>query len=345
MEAKLQQYNTRRSDKYPDTWICTCKSWIFQRADARDRHCKHTLYLMNKMGLGEPVVQAASAKRAERHVPGFRVNMCSLDPPAMTYKRLEDGQNDSVLGWLVSVKHDGMFGRWDGHVMLTRSGNTLAPVPSGAGLSLPTKASLRKAGLSSLDGEIFMPSLGPGQEREGVAGLAHGGGWPDGASFLAFDGVPVRASMPFSERIAAVSSVLGGRKKDAHNVYVAKNTPVPNAALLRDLQTEVTKQGLEGLVLRDPDGLFAKTRTRNTLKWKPIHRGKVRVVSQKASFGGRGTIYTVVELDGPQDNTTPFNIYYQGSSPLRPSKTGILPFSYSGRHANGHPELASLSRS
>ena len=152
--------------------------------------------------------------------------------------------------WLYSEKLNGVRGFWDGKKMLSRNG-TVIHLPKRISKQLPTDL--------KLDGEFWGPTRTFQNIVNATQSQSESKYWR-GVYFYIFD---CHSKEPYIERYNRIKLLP----------RVCKQTPILKSNIVRKLNT-VIKRGGEGLILRDPAGLY-KNRGRTTLvvKVKPIHVG------------------------------------------------------------------------
>ncbi len=178
-------------------------------------------------------------------------------------------------GWLASEKYDGVRALWDGQQLRFRSG---LPVAAPASF-------LRQLPPVALDGELW---LGRGS-FEALSGLvrrqsASAAGW-QGLRYMVFD-LP-QASGGFAQRQRQLQTLLPARQQSqpsATIVAVAQTVLQDRADMLQRLQA-VVQGGGEGLVLRQPDALYAAGRSAAMVKVKPLHDAEAVVLAHVPGQG------------------------------------------------------------
>ena len=154
-------------------------------------------------------------------------------------------------GLIVSEKFDGIRALWNGTDFLTRNGRII-DVPAYFKADMPS---------FEVDGELWC-----GHGNYGLAqGMTKGGtihqGWDTGV-FMAFDLPTVRAS--FADRLKELNQI-----KPTETMAIVKHTTITSARHLKDWYHHIIANGGEGLMLRNPDARYCRSRTTNLLKLKP----------------------------------------------------------------------------
>lgn len=165
----------------------------------------------------------------------------------MLLNELEEAQD--VRGWLCSEKLDGWRCLWNGAQLYTRHGRILS-APEWFVATLP---------VATLDGELYAGMEGCGA----VVSAIQRDDW-SGLSFHAFD-APLHFGA-FKYRIQYVEKMCEGT-----TAHFVPHTPVADYAEARQRAREIVWRGGEGVVLRNPHGLYkAGCRSQDVLKFKPF---------------------------------------------------------------------------
>lgn len=291
-------YTQRR---HPDgSYSCSCMAWKKQYAPPNQRTCKH---LIAQLGAAHERKRAPASFRGDTRKPPTTITTHPLDPPPMRYHRWTPDQD--VTGWWASIKLNGIWARWEHGHLFTKSGRELHPPPS-ITQHLPPRV--------SLNGELM------GQRNH----LLHDQ-WTAPATFWVFD--LVDPDQPFEKRWKRLQAL--------QRQYGFQLIPHQKIRSLRDLQVwqqRVDKASHEGLVLRNPQGRYeGGKRSRTTLKWKPWHQARGRVMGRE-SRKTRDVLLVhyqnhVLKLTVPKT-----------FSPRRKHVT----FRYSGKDERGRPEIPQL---
>lgn len=155
---------------------------------------------------------------------------------------------------LASPKLDGYRASVQGGVVLSRN---LKPIPN--------KRVQKLFGLpryEGLDGELIVgAATAPDAFRATSSGVTRADGEPD-VWFHAFDVLPSNlAPGPFIERLRYVCSKVGGR------ALAVPHTDVLNAGALARVEEQFLAAGYEGVMLRDPQGLYKQGRSTAREGW------------------------------------------------------------------------------
>jgi len=302
-KAKINDYD-QTYDALSGRGTCTCMAWRFSKAP---KWCKHlTAAFGDNPNLRGTLIHRVSVG-SNRSLPKR-----ALHPVPMSYYHVEKENVDNGHYW-VSVKYNGIFTRWDGSQLLTKSGKAILNVPEHVAKHLPPGV--------KLDGELY------GKSWTNTMNAMHGHFSPE-VRFMVFDLVDTR--MPWIERYKELT-----RLNKKHKFHLVIHHPIRTLEEFHHLQKEVAKHGEEGLVLRHDEGLYTPgKRVRNTLKWKPMSRGTA-TVKQCTKSPQRGYTLLVEENKVMEGKQAVFKL-----NSMEAKRVGEqVHFVYSGRHENGTPEI------
>lgn len=159
-----------------------------------------------------------------------------------------------LSGWIATEKFNGCRACWDGETLWSRGGNPIM-APSWFTASLPN---------TPLDGEVWC-----GFNALEAARLAvQYGRFTPSARFVVFD-LPTNARTDYLGRNADARWLL---RRQRH-VDVVKPTVIRDRAHLVSLVRAVKAHGGEGLVVRQPVGLYKPGRTKAAVKVFPYMVG------------------------------------------------------------------------
>lgn len=188
-------------------------------------------------------------------------------------------QSRNVTGWLMSEKLDGVRAIWDGSQFRSRNGNSFA-APGWFTRDLPPFA---------LDGELYM---GRGQFQTAVGVVRKkapvDSEWA-GMAFRVFDAPSAWGG--FAKRLAVAKIMVEGcefagvvdhRECGGHDDLIA-------------FGREICAMGGEGVMVRDGDAKYTRSRSKNLLKWKPFRTDEAEVIGSEPGTGRlSGTIGAIV---------------------------------------------------
>jgi len=207
---------------------------------------------------------------SQHYTPGYY-----MVSPMLAKKYLPDKHN--VIGWYASEKLDGVRAIFDGKSFWTRNGNRLdAPYHF--------TASLEKLPLHGrfLDGELYI-SRGRFNECSGIV-RRHGDEWW-GIEFHVFDLISERDS--FAIRNDDLRMMI----EDAdipHLIHVEQDI-VKCLDELSNWHNEITRQGGEGIMLKNPQSMYEQKRSSHLLKMKDFHEAEytcVGIENGKGKYNG-----------------------------------------------------------
>lgn len=264
-------------------YSCSCPAWRNAGGAIDARTCKHlrahrgdaaeaARLGVDASALGTKVKKASAPKSAP--APSASTTAAAVSdaaegeaPPVLLAHSWE---NESVEGWWMSEKLDGVRAWWDGARFVSRLGNAfLAPAWFTAGL--PSHP---------LDGELWIARKAF-QKCVSVVRRQDGGEqWKD-LRYLVFDAPHL--PLPFEERLAFLHTLWKERPHPyarTHDHFVCKGLSHMKAELAR-----VEALGGEGLMLRRPGSAYEKGRSSSLLKVKTFHDAEGRVIGHE---GGKG---------------------------------------------------------
>ena len=235
-----------------------------------------------------------------------------------------------VSGWLMSEKLDGVRGYWDGQQMLSKNGNRFYP-PAAFITDLPP---------FPLEGELW-GGRGRFEQTVGIVKKQQPhDGWLQ-IKFAIFD-VP-QAPGGFTVRMAKADKWFAGHPSDY--AFIIQQTPVRDqVALLKELQ-QIDKLGGEGLIVRQPDALYATGRSSEILKVKNYADAEATVVEHlpgKGRNAGRLGSLLVALDDGTQFKIGSGFSDAERQSP--PPVGTVISYKYYGTYQSGLPKFPSFLR-
>lgn len=182
-------------------------------------------------------------------------------------------QNQTVTGWAMSEKLDGVRAYWDGKRLISRQGYPFTPPP----------AFTRDFPPYPLDGELYSRR---GQfEQISAAVRSSKGNWT-GIKLHVFD-VP-QASGSLHQRLAVAAAHL---KKHPHaNFQIIPQITVKNPEQVQQFLKQVEAGGGEGVMLRNPAPPYQGGRSDNLLKVKSTHDAECVVTQHhegKGKYAGK----------------------------------------------------------
>jgi len=198
--------------------------------------------------------------------------------------------NFPYLAWWMSEKYDGVRAIWDGKQFSSRNGQIYhAP-------KWFTDAMPRSIGL---DGEFFG---GPHKFAETSGTVRRKDSDWKHISFMAFDLVSHESDkLPYSERY----QLLKGLVQEAHRrksswIKLVTQIPITSTAQLYTFYQKVLRSGGEGVMIRNPLAPYEHKRSKNLIKFKPVHDQEAVVtgfVEGRGKFKGVLGAFQVDMLD------------------------------------------------
>ncbi len=235
-----------------------------------------------------------------------------------------------VSGWLMSEKLDGVRGYWDGKQLFSKNGTPFFP-PAEFIRDLPP---------FPLEGELWGGRNSFEKTTSIVMQQQPHAGWLK-LKFAIFD-VP-KAPGGFTARISKAKNWFNTHHSDY--AFVIPQVPVRDQAQLLEELQRIEHLGGEGLIVRNPDGLYTAGRSPEILKVKNYRDAEATVVGHLPGKGrNRGRLGALlVELaDG-----TRFKIGSGFSDSVRetpPPLGTIITFKYYGTYQSGIPKFPSFLR-
>lgn len=214
---------------------------------------------------------------------------------------------------LASVKLNGMFARWSDGQLRTKSGRVLKHAPSSVTEHLPRDM--------ELDGEIYHPDFS--LVRLAVLGTD----WHPDVHFVVFD--VYDTTLPFEQRWQKLEQY-----RKHHPSKPFKMVKQYDRDEWTRLVDQVIENKEEGLVLRDPKGMYeTDKRSKTTLKWKPISYGTAKVITVDPSKRTARFVETGSETEF---------VAKIGSNIVSLTQNQTVRFSYYGRTEHGRPEFPKI---
>ena len=181
-----------------------------------------------------------------------------------------DADKDDVIGWLMSEKLDGIRATWNGEQLISKQGNPFH-APDWFIQQLPP---------FSIDGELWTQR----NDFENISSIVRQQ-QPDSRwqqiNYQIFEvpnqpgGLMVRLSV-LSEFLAEHSPPF---------ISIIKQTKIKSQSQLEQALQQVTTNGGEGLVVRDPDAPYHTGRSKQALKVKTYQDTECTVIGYKAGNG------------------------------------------------------------
>lgn len=178
-------------------------------------------------------------------------NSLANKPDLFLLKTYDDSKE--VVGWVMSEKLDGIRGFWTGEELLTRGGKRLNP-PTWFTQNYPPFA---------IDGELWTKR----GDFENISSIVRsknsGDRWQDIVHHI-FEVPNQTGGLP--DRLAILKTYLA--ENPVNHLKILKQTVVKSQQHLQDFLAEVVGNKGEGVVVRNPDSLYATGRLSSALKVK-----------------------------------------------------------------------------
>ena len=280
-------------------YSCTCPGFIYQNRPFRDRVCKHISSVTGK--------KATKRGKSSIYAKDFK--------KPMSFKVLEENEEPPV-GWYASLKADGFYVRIVGRKVYTKSGRLLEGVPEQLTKQFSPKF--------VYEGEVFPTNIEMKKQlrRELISDALHGGLWDKRLTIIAHD--VIMPGVPYKERLDVLSKLPA--------VSVVPHI-ITSKEFFHQMCGQIESQKQEGLVLRDPNGMYEHgKRTNNTLKWKPWKTKKVSIPNKHLPKTTKsGVTYTVV------DGQYKYRVHVPKSKLTKKKK--CMKIKYNGENEDGSPDL------
>ncbi len=236
-----------------------------------------------------------------------------------------------LYDYWVSEKYDGIRAFWDGRVLMTRSGATIA-APAWFVAGWPTVA---------LDGELW---IGRGEFETVVATVRDA--IPDDAAwrrvhYMVFD-LP-DDPRPFTDRLTALQSVI--RSSSSPWLRDVPQWRVTNAEKLMQQLDDLVAAGAEGLMLHRGDSLYRAGRSDDLLKLKPYEDAEARVIAYLPGKGKYTHMLGALRVQTADGRTFSLGSGFTDEQRRHPPAIGTLvTYAFHGRTASGLPRFARFLR-
>lgn len=303
--------------KIGSVYSCSCPSWRFQYAPITLRSCKH---LIERLGYDHEFARAPQSVNKDTRKRPKDSETTNFACGPMSYRVWRE--NDRVQpsrDWLWSKKLNGIFVRWQDNKLWTKRGRRLL-CPSEVTKNLPQGV--------TLDAELY---AGKDSDSRQLVRLANSGDWTRGTpEVCVFDLVDLNSD--FKSRYQKLVKL-----QEEHGFRLVKHHLFGNFKLV-DILEECLKRGEEGVVLRNPGGMYdcsKNKRQSDILKAKPVEvaSGVISVITEKP----RGTVLTIKE-----NRKHEFKLFVSRERSKTLALGDTVYFAFSGRHGNETPENATL---
>lgn len=267
-------------------WSCTCPSWRNSGGVVDQKTCKH----VNKIRGSAPAASHVILEKAEKEITadkdyaaevmaraeaeGRKLRQdekTKLHGPKILLAHDFDDYDIDPTGYWMSEKLDGCRAVWDGKNFISRSGN-IFHAPEWFTEDLPKDL--------MLDGELYMGRQ-KFQDTMSVVRRLDGGDLWKGVRYMVFD--VINDTTPFEERQKLIDNwVFQTMPRYAKHVDQQPCQGRPHLKLKLDA---IELGGGEGLMLREPNSMYDRKRSKTCLKVKPWKDDEAEVIGH---FPGKG---------------------------------------------------------
>ena len=235
-----------------------------------------------------------------------------------------------VANWLVSEKLDGVRGYWDGKRLFSKNGIAFHP-PAAFTRHFPPFA---------LEGEIWG---GRGTFEKTVSSVMKRqphDGWLE-LQFAVFD-VP-QAAGGFSQRLQQAQEWFDNHPTPF--AFVIPQKTIRDSGQLKTELQKVEKLGGEGLIVRKPDALYSKGRSREILKIKSYYDMEAVVIAHIAGKGRNQGRLGALLVELPDKTRFKIGTGFSDEERAKPPPVGAtITFKYYGFYKSGRPKFPSYLR-
>lgn len=241
---------------------------------------------------------------------------------------LQSYDNQSVEGWVMSEKLDGVRGYWDGKQLFTRQGQRLS-LPAFFTKGFPPFA---------IDGELFSER----NQFETISSITKsfkGDRW-EKLKLYVFD-VPDAKGNLF-ERLEQLKNYLA--EHPTPYIEIIEQIPVRDKAHLYEFLAQVESLKGEGVVVRNPNAPYERKRSSQILKLKTAHDEECTVI---AHHKGKGQFENVMGSLTCQNHRGEFKIGSGFNLKERenpPPIGSMITYKYRGLTNSGKPRFATYWR-
>ena len=284
--------------------FCSCPAFKYQRLPVSERLCKHIKF----------------------QFPAYIPLTQSLYPvekfpaPQLPLFGEYDADKHDISKWFWSEKYDGVRCYWNGKTLLTRNGNSIR-APDDFIAMLPKNV--------KLDGELAGPhdSFERTLEALQVGPPCHH--W-NSIRFHVFD-MPTDDEITFYDRYQDL--LFLNREHPSRAWKVVTQHRVENLDEMKHRLKNMTREGAEGIVLRNPNGFYKRGRNVKVgLKWKLVTYGNGEVISKGDKHGS----YLIAETAEPP---VQFMLHISPHDDVNIHVGTRIRFCFRGRTSSGKPKF------
>ena len=239
-------------------------------------------------------------------------------------------ENIDVANWLVSEKLDGVRGYWDGKQLRSKNGLAFHP----------PAAFMRHFPPFALEGEIW-GGRGTFQKTVSIVKKQQPhDGWLE-LQFAIFD-VP-HAAGGFSQRLQQAKEWFA--KHPTPFAFVIPQKTLKDKAQLQTELQRVEESGGEGLIVRNPDALYTKGRSREILKIKSYYDMEAVVIAHLEGKGRNKGRLGALLVELPDKTRFKIGTGFSDEERVHPPPVGaVITFKYYGFYESGRPKFPSYLR-
>lgn len=241
---------------------------------------------------------------------------------------LQSYDNQSVEGWVMSEKLDGVRGYWDGKQLFTRQGQRLSP-PAFFTKGFPPFA---------IDGELFSER----NQFETISSITKsfkGDRW-EKLKLYVFDVPDAKGNL--LERLEPLKNYLA--EHPTPYIEIIEQIPVRDKAHLYEFLAQVESLKGEGVVVRNPNVPYERKRSSQILKLKTAHDEECTVI---AHHKGKGQFENVMGSLTCQNHRGEFKIgsgFNLNERENPPPIGSTITYKYRGLTNSGKPRFATYWR-
>jgi len=255
--------------------------------------------------------------------------------PLLAHK-YEPDSNTSIRGWFASEKLDGVRAIWTGTKFISREGNPFY-APDWFTKRLPTDV--------VLDGELFTKRGGFQDCVSIVRTQDAPNRWKFSVSYQVFD-VPSKGHLPFEKRLKFLKDLIEVKLRIKW-VNLVQQFPVRDDAHVQEILDDITSEGGEGLMLREPGSVYVHGRSRTLLKVKKFFDADAIVRGYNQGNGKNSNVVGALmcEMLDPKTKKPTGKMFKVGSGltdaqRAKPPKIGaVIIYKYQELSKSGNPRF------
>ena len=258
---------------------CNCRAWKFCKGPKAQKSCRHIEIIIkgNLKGVKGKKMETRSKSKSNKKQKIENVPTKVLEKGPEKLILAHNYEEQDVIGWFMSEKIDGIRAYWDGNKLWSRTGKEINASQSFLE-NFPKE--------TTLDGELFMsPEIKVNttdslfsqvcsitRKKEPVDEE-----WLN-ISFYVFD--TVEKSVPFIERLKIIETL-----PKTPNIIILKQHKIKSDEELDKFHQFIRKEGGEGVMIKNPRGMYVGKRSKDLLKLKQFYDTEVKIISYKPGTG------------------------------------------------------------